>query len=171
MLTGIVIDCGYSMTRIIPFYEQTALKNHGIVNIEFGRQDFIAKGIDNDDERCVDHIMDEMKLPELCLNKIIQIWRATKDEKQPLLLNEIMIHGGNAQYEGFGERFEKRFGELLAKNEEGLGDDGSFNIECPEGGGLYAWLGGCILSQSLASGFQQIYEQQDSDDRLWIEMC
>ena len=170
--TGIVIDCGYSMTRIIAIYEGYALKHYGMNDIEFGRKDFIDKRMD-DDEKCSDHMINELKLAELCLNKIIKIWKDTKNESEPLIFNEIIIMGGNAQYKGFGEKFEEKFKVLLAENKEGLTNDGKFKIICPEGSGLYSWVGGASLScmMTFATNYldKRRYEHpQNGEDYLWI---
>ena len=172
-ISGIAVNCGYGMTQIIPIYEGIRLKDIHMIELEFGKQDLMAKSIINDAE-CIDYMMNDIKLPELVLDTIVKIWKPTKDEN-PLILHHILIVGGNCQYKGFKEEFEEKFRKLLNENQDGLVDDGSFRIVCPSDGAIAAWLGGSIMTSLYT--FQRNFlpdrcwnDDNDTDNRLWIEM-
>ena len=101
---GIVVNCGYGVTQLVPIYEGYTLPD-AAMEIQFGRRDFIEKSM-KDDKDCVDYIMDTMKLPELLVKQL-----KVECMKDIETIKYILIVGGNCRYKGFKEKFEELLDE------------------------------------------------------------
>nr|XP_012143207.1 PREDICTED: actin-related protein 6 isoform X2 [Megachile rotundata] len=162
----IVVDSGYSFTHIVPYINDTKVKE-GIRRIDVGgklltnhlkeiisyrqlhvmdetyvinqaKEDscFVSQEFFKDMEVAKNVGIRQMGIPEA----IMDCLKACDEETWPHLLCNIILTGGNAKFPGFQERIYKEVRSLAPA-------EYAINVYLPENPITYAWHGGKTLSK------------------------